>query len=74
MNMTIQKLPIALAAAVLAISPIAAQAAPRASAPVTEESEMAGNGLVWFGIAAAIAVVVLAVIAATDDDDDSISA
>ena len=69
-----KKIAAGIAAASLVATPVMAQAAPRASAPMDEESELAGNGLIWFGIAAAIAVVVLAVIAASDDDDDSVSA
>jgi len=69
--MSRHKTAIALAAASLAISPIAAQAAERGSAPTTEENEISSTG--WIGIVATIAVVILAVIAATKDHSDPVS-
>ena len=70
--MSIRKLPIALAAATLAIAPLAAQAAPveRAAAPTAEASQLRGGSLLW--IAAIIAVIVGAILL-FDDDNDPVS-
>ncbi|WP_202390127.1 hypothetical protein [Tsuneonella aeria] len=66
----LRKLPIALSAAALAISPVAVQAAQaqRATAPVTEDSQLGGS-LLW--IVAAIALVVGIILIADDDDPAS---
>jgi hypothetical protein len=70
--MSIRKLPIALAAATLAIAPLAVQAAPveRAAAPTAEESQLRDGSLLW--IAAIIAVIVGAILL-FDDDNDPVS-
>lgn len=70
--MLIRKISGAVAAASLAIAPVAAQAAPRASAPVSEESDIAGlEGFDLVFIALVLAIVIWAII---ENTDDSVSA
>ena len=70
-NDFMRKLPIAIAAATLAVAPVAGQAAPtaRAAAPTAEENELGGT-LLWI-------VVLLGVIVGAflllDDDNDPVS-
>jgi hypothetical protein len=69
--MSIRKLPVALAAATLAVAPLAAQAAPveRAAAPTAQENEIGGTVL-WILIA--IGVIIGAVLL-LDDKDNPVS-
>ena len=74
--MFFRKLPVVLAAASLAVSSVAVQAAPTArdSAPVAEQSEigsLGGVNLVFIAIAAA--VLTWALIENLGDDDDAVS-
>ncbi|GGD90349.1 hypothetical protein GCM10011515_07420 [Tsuneonella deserti] len=66
--MTIRKFPILFAGAVLAVSPLAAQAAPvdRASAPSAQESELRSSSLLW--IFAAILIIVGGVLLLDDNN------
>ena len=72
----IKKIAFATAAASLVATPLAAEQAvaqvQRDAAPITEESELAGNTTLFFilGIAAVVAAIVLL----AEDDDDPISA
>ncbi|MGX7952141.1 hypothetical protein ACWPM1_06195 [Tsuneonella sp. HG249] len=74
--MFFRKLPVALAAASLAVSSVAVQAAPvtRDSAPAADESGLGGSvgtvDLIFIGIAAALAVWALI---ETLDDDEAVS-
>jgi hypothetical protein len=70
--MSIRKLPIALAAATMAVAPLAAQAAPveRAAAPTSQKSELRGGSLLWI---AAIIAVVIGGILLLDDGNDPVS-
>jgi hypothetical protein len=70
--MSIRKLPIALAAATLAVAPVAVQAAPveRAAAPTTEASQFRGGSLLWI---AAIIAVIIGGILLLDNGNDPVS-
>ncbi|RXZ66375.1 hypothetical protein [Pelagerythrobacter rhizovicinus] len=65
----------AVAAVSLAAAPVAAQAqvAERASAPVSNESELAGGFGPGLIIAAIAAVGILVLIVSDDDDEDPVS-
>lgn len=69
--MSVRKLSVVLAGAALAVTPLAAHAAPvdRAAAPSAAENELGGN-LLWIVIA--IAVIVGAILL-LDDDNDPVS-
>ncbi len=69
--MSVRKLPIAIAAATLAVSPLAVAAAPieRAAAPTAEESDLGGH-ILW--ILLAIGVIVGAILL-LDDNNDPVS-
>ena len=69
--MSIRKLPAAVAAATLALAPVAVQAGPidRAAAPTAEESELGGT-LLW--IAIVIGVIIGAVLL-LDGKNDPVS-
>ncbi len=71
--MTLRKLAFATAAASLAISPVAAQAAPasRASALILEQDELAGGYIL--PVLAVIAIVVGIILLTDNDDDDTVS-
>lgn len=70
--MIARKLAVALSGAVLALSPISAQAAPveRAAAPTAAENDLGGS-LLW--IALLVAVVIGAILLLDDDDNDPVS-
>lgn len=70
--MSIRKLPVALAAATLAVSPLAAQAAPveRAAAPTADESQLRGGSLLWI---AAIVAIIIGGILLLDNNDNPVS-
>lgn len=70
--MFMRKLPIVIAAATLAVAPLAVQAAPvaRTAAPTAEENELGGS-LLW--IAIVIGVIVGAILL-LDGKDDPVSA
>jgi len=69
--MSMRKLPVAIAAATLAVAPLASHAAPvsRAAAPTAEESELGGT-LLW--IAIVIGVIIGAVLL-LDGKNDPVS-
>lgn len=69
--MSFRKLPAAVAAASLALSPIAVHAAPitRATAPVAEESELRGT-LLWLLLVLAAGVALFLLL---DDNNDPVS-
>ena len=60
---------VAAAALSLAVAPVAAQAAPadRASAPVAESNDLAGNNSIFIALIALLLVVGFAVGAGSDD-------
>lgn len=69
--MSLRKLPVALAAASLAFSPVAVQAAPvaRAAAPASEANELGGKVL-WILLALAAGVALFLLL---DDNNDPVS-
>lgn len=72
--MKLRNIALATAAVSLAAAPAIAQAAfERASAPIEDESELQGSGII-LGVLAAAAVVGGIIIAADGDDDESVSA
>ena len=74
--MFFRKLPVALAAASLAVSSVAVQAAPaaRESAPVADESGIGSlGGVNLFFIAIAAAILTWALIETLGDDDNAVS-
>ena len=71
--MTFQKLAAATAALSLAVSPVVAQAADRAAAPVEGESNLEASTIV-LALLAAAAIIGGIIIAVGGDDDDVISA
>ncbi|GAA4051807.1 hypothetical protein [Parerythrobacter jejuensis] len=69
--MTIRNLAMAVAALGLAAAPVAAESV-REAAPVSQESEVAGNSVIF--IVLGVAAVIAGVIVIASDDDDSLSA
>jgi hypothetical protein len=66
-----RKLALAAAASALAVSPLAAQAAARSSAPAVGANGLAGQGTLFF--LAGIAVIALAVVFLPEGDDEPAS-
>lgn len=81
--MRLKSVLLSLAAAGMAVAPIAASAAPvnnpaaslsvaRAATPTAKNSDLAGAGIFGFAILAGIAaIVVIAIVNDSNDDDDS---
>lgn len=67
------KLTAAMAGVALATMPLAAQAQPRDTAPVSAESELGGSPIAVIAAVGVAALIAIALITETDDDDEPVS-